>query len=446
VGLYKSFGQTPIDDFHWDIIFDEEFDYTDYNDFISNQSFWDIANNDDKGWDGSAIQVYTNRNNNINIDFPEAPNNGNLVLQAVNEPYSCPPDYVSIWHCNTQYYTGQPYNYTSAWIETKEGLDTQYGYIESRIKLPYGYGFWPAFWTFMGHIPSEDASNAAEIDIFEMLGHEPSTTMGTNMHLNYCPTNEPQNGCSTYPSYSEYICDGVPCFGQDVTINSYEDTYHIYAIEWTPTKIIWYVDGKVVRNYFNPGIVDPVRIILNFAMDYGYRPNSSTPFPADIYIDYVRVYQGIKDCDNLINSCEFDFSANENIIENAIIIGEGGCSNSIPEGTDVNLRASQFIEIKGDFYVPLGSSLYADANNECPSDLSIECTNIFNPCYYDFANYDNTTKKLIQLAGNGCTIAINPTMNHDILLQATDRIEVKSRTTINAVSGNDVKLRIASCQ
>ena len=89
-----------------------------------------------------------------------------------------------------------PYSYTSGYIESKEAFNTQYGYIEAQIQLPHDYGFWPAFWTFVGSgLPSN--SNAAEIDIFEMTGSDAKAPhiVGTNIHKDYCDCDN-------------YTCDG----------------------------------------------------------------------------------------------------------------------------------------------------------------------------------------------------------------------------------------------
>jgi hypothetical protein len=40
----------------------------------------------------------------------------------------------------------------------------------------------------------------------------------------------------------------------------------------------------------NPGVVDPVRTIINMALLTGNPPTVNTPFPSDVKVDYVRVY------------------------------------------------------------------------------------------------------------------------------------------------------------
>ncbi|MCO5269897.1 MAG: glycoside hydrolase family 16 protein [Brumimicrobium sp.] len=320
------FGQTPANDPHWELVWEDNFN-------TLNTNVWLVQNNFDHY--GGEPQVYTNRLHNVFVS------NGSLVLRVRKETYSCPTGSLNQWECARQFKTGRPYRYTSGWVETKQAYNTQYGYIESRIKLPYGYGFWPAFWTFVGDGVS--GSNAAEIDIFEMLGHSPSNEITTNIHLNY-------------PDGNIYFQKQTP------TNYDYNNTWHTYGIEWSPSKIIWYVDGSPIRLFPNHGIIDPVRIILNLAIEPDYLPNSSTPFPSDMLVDYVKVYDLKKDCSNDLNVCNYNFGTYDNKVKKSITIGNGSCTNSLNVGQNIFLRASEGVLINGDFTVPIGSELYIDVN------------------------------------------------------------------------------------
>lgn len=316
-----TFGQTPSNDPHWQLVWEDHFNTFDANKWLK----VDWAQHGEP-------QLYLA--NNITVS------NGNLVIKVNNNPTYCPPNPPTVWGacwpCANQWY-----NYTSGWVETKQAYNTQFGYIESRIKLPYGYGFFPAFWTFIGSGVS--GSNAAEIDIFEMLGHSPSNEITTNIHLNYS--------------------DGNIYFQKQTPTNyDYNNTWHTYGIEWSPSKIIWYVDGSPIRLFPNHGIIDPVRIILNLAIEPGYLPNSSTPFPSDMLVDYVKVYDLKNDCNTIINTCNYNFSTYDNKVKKEIIIGGSACVNSIPNNTNIYLRATDGVLINGDFTVPVGSELYIDVN------------------------------------------------------------------------------------
>jgi beta-glucanase (GH16 family) len=76
--------------------------------------------------------------------------------------------------------------------------------------------------------------------------------------------------------------------------------FHEYTIIWDSTKIQWYMDGNIyyqlnIKNNIN-GTEEfqlPFYMILNLAVGGnwpGY-PDQTTIFPAELKIDYVRVYQ-----------------------------------------------------------------------------------------------------------------------------------------------------------
>ncbi len=329
-----TFGQTPSNDPHWQLLWQDDFDSL-------NTEIWEIKNHNDHNSPTNCcgeLQIYTNRTDNVFI------NGGNLVLRAKNETYSCDSSSINQWECVRQYVTGQPYNYTSGWVETKNPYQVHYGFLEARIKLPYGNGFWPAFWTWTGN-PSYQ-----EIDIFEMVPGDEE----------YCHRNNSQKFIHTNNTTSSNVHTAAPCSICGYTncdqnplcncddpyaaysvsqINDYTQ-WHTYGIEWSPSRIIWYLDNYPVRYYHNAGITAPTNIILNFAIK-----GTGGSLPADILISSIKFYQLDKDCDDYINSTNYDFSTYNYFIKNFIKIGQGGGNNSISAGQNVILRASQYIEI-----------------------------------------------------------------------------------------------------
>ncbi len=240
--------------------------------------------------------------------------------------------------------------FTSGWMETKPSFYKKYGYIEAKIKAPYGYNFFPAFWTVVGE--GVNGVNASEIDIFELLPGDPLTStfypnnyniIKTNVHLNYPP---------------EYDVDR----GLDLALVDYRN-FNTYGVEWTPSRITWYINEIPVRSIDNPGVHDYVKVIINLALNPWNSNSSLTQLPSDMVVEFVKFYDYKKDCSTIINSCSYNFSNYDNRVKNEIKIGGQGCSNSILTNQNVILRASNGITIYGDFTVPLGAELYLDANN-----------------------------------------------------------------------------------
>ncbi len=326
-------GQVPVNDPHWNLIFREQFDSLDLD-------TWKVAHHFDHY---GEPQVYTHRPVNVYLE------KGKLVLQVRKESYRC--DDLRGNACNKS-----RYDYTSGWVETRTPA---FGFLEARIRIPHGYGFWPAFWTFVSAGPSE-RHNAAEIDIFEMLGTQPSHIMGTNLHIDYC-------GCNDNECHCEYLNDmrcpevnpEILCHGLDVLIPDYKDIYHTYAVEWTPSKIIWYVNGQMVRNSFNPGIVDPVRVIFNLAIAPWSLPDRTTPFPSSMYIDFLNIYQLQEVPPKVVLGCR---STDERGVEDDTLQ-----IDRIMVNENITFRATEEIEISGEFTVPLGAELYLDVNPSYPT-------------------------------------------------------------------------------
>lgn len=153
-----------------------------------------------------------------------------------------------------------------------------YGYFEARLKLPSGKGTWPAFWMMPHNYTSWPADG--EIDIMEEVGYDPTHVQSSIHCTNYYGGNS-KNG--------------------RYTLNTAQSQFHVYACEWTPDYLKFYVDGTLIFTYTNDGsgkntwpFNAPFYLKLNNAfggnwggaqgVDYSCLPN--------IYeIDYVRVFQ-----------------------------------------------------------------------------------------------------------------------------------------------------------
>lgn len=240
------------------------------------------------------------------------------------------------------------FEYSSGWVETLENM--KYGYIESRMKVPYGYDFFPAFWIFKHDDP--ESPNGSEIDIFEML---PSKT-GT-----------PEEPIVPFPlnyniQKTNVVLDGG--YNEDIQIDDYRE-YHTYGLEWSPSKIIWYFDDQIIRVLSNPGANAYTKTILNLALTpFKELQSENTTYPSSMEIDFVKWYKLKNDCNTIVNECLFPFASYTSTVKNSITIGGDGCINDQPLGSSLTLRATDFVEIKGDFNLFLGSELYIDVN-EC---------------------------------------------------------------------------------
>lgn len=162
--------------------------------------------------------------------------------------------------------------------------DWTYGRYDIRAKLPNTQGTWPAFWLLPSRGVYASGTVGGELDIMEMIGSEPNRVYGT-LHFG----NPPERA-----SNSHVLQDGA----------NYSDDFHIFALEWEPNEIRWYVDGDLfhtvtkwftsAKNAAYPAPFDQdFYLIVNAAVGgiWPGSPDETSIFPQRMYVDYVRVYQ-----------------------------------------------------------------------------------------------------------------------------------------------------------
>lgn len=216
------------------------------------------------GWGNNELESYTKRTQNVQIK------SGNLVITALKEDYADPKD-------------GVLRHYTSARMKTQGLFSQAYGRFEARIKIPAGQGMWPAFWMLGNDVSSVGWPKSGEIDIMENVGKESATVHGS-LH-----------GPSTAGPTSDLTATFSLPAGQN-----FADDFHLYAVEWKPSTIRFYVDTNLYATFTQvqwpaggAWVFDhPFFLILNVAVggDWPGPPENTTVFPQQMLVDYVRVY------------------------------------------------------------------------------------------------------------------------------------------------------------
>jgi len=228
----------------WDLIWSEEFNGTQLN---TQQWNYDIGTGN-WGWGNNELQYYTNQSANLSVI------NGMATFRALDQPFG-----------NSAY--------TSARIQSKNKFSVQYGKIEGRMKLPMGQGLWPAFWMLGQNIDEVSWPHCGEIDIMEHVNN--NTYVNGTVH---------------------WYQNGHQSSGNSITTDITE--FHVYGIEWNETAIKWFVDGILyktfnIQNNVHNAFHQPFFIILNVAVGglWPGSPDNTTIFPAEMMVDYIRVYQ-----------------------------------------------------------------------------------------------------------------------------------------------------------
>ncbi|MDP4552182.1 carbohydrate binding domain-containing protein [Alkalihalobacillus macyae] len=241
----------------WNLVWEDEF-----NGESINEDKWNFVQGGG-GYGNNEWQNYTNREKNARVE------DGSLVIEAHKEDFG-----------------GN--DYTSAKLTTQNKGDWTYGRYEIKAKLPKGQGMWPAIWMMPTDYELYSGWPATgEIDIMELLGHDPDTVHGT---LHY---GKPWK--NTGESY-------------DLPVGDFSDEFHTFTLDWEPGEFRWYVDGILYAKqndwftkneneaaaYTYPAPFDRNFFLqLNLAVGGnwpGY-PDESTNFPNQMLVDYVKVYE-----------------------------------------------------------------------------------------------------------------------------------------------------------
>jgi len=244
------------------LVWSDEFDV----DGAPNPQNWDFEIGDGTaqgipGWGNNELQYYTDRPENVKVE------NGVLVITAREESF-------------------QGSNYTSARLVTKGLFQRKYGRFEARIKVPYGKGYWPAFWMLGDDSNGDSWPQVGEIDIMEYLGDEPSTVFGTIHGPEF-------SGAESISK--EYILQN----------DRFDTDFHVFGIEWSPNRINWYMDDVLYLSLTPEDVEEETDgqgewvfddrsfyMILNIAIGGNLpgNPTAETVFPQSMVVDYVRVY------------------------------------------------------------------------------------------------------------------------------------------------------------
>jgi beta-glucanase (GH16 family) len=227
--------------------------------FSADQSSWNT-------WYGGAF--------NNELQLYQAPNlsvtGGNLIINAKKETVMGPTTPFDA--------TQKTFNYTSGRIESKTNFSASTSSptvrMMARIKLPSGYGMWPAFWSYGDPWPTQ-----GEIDILEARGQE-DFKYQTNYFYGKTANRNLVRGAEGFVT-------------TDVSLQT---CYHVYEMIWSQNSLEFYFDGVLVKT--NSGSYVPSlfgkteKIALNLAVGGLFFSNLNPALiqTGTMYVDWVKVF------------------------------------------------------------------------------------------------------------------------------------------------------------
>jgi beta-glucanase (GH16 family) len=238
------------------------------------------------------------------FDAPElSPKNWNVLLRELskhNELQYYLPDETYIENgclrLRSQKRDYGSQHYTSGRVDTSGKFAPVYGRFEIRGRLPGGKGLWPAYWLYpqnrdwpmeqlMARAVAEGRERQipeerpwyTEMDIMEFLGHEPNVLYATFHYHTF--EGEKKSTSGTLKGDVDFTKD-----------------FHLYAFEWDPDEMRWFIDGKQIFATKTAVPHTPHYLIINTAVGGKWpgEPDEKTLFPQYHDIDYVRVYQRLE--------------------------------------------------------------------------------------------------------------------------------------------------------
>ncbi|QDU87970.1 Beta-glucanase precursor [Pirellulimonas nuda] len=233
----------------WDLVWEDDF-----NSFDPNR------------WQAVTSYAPTNNSRHAYLPSQVSIDSGDLVITSENIPAGSLP-------------------YRSGLVRTV--ASQQFGRWEVRAKLPVTTGMWPAIWL----LPDTSAHpwpSGGEIDIMENRGNQPTRTSSA-FHYG---TSQPYRHDFVYDEQQTPTLAGA--------LVRYDQGYHTYAVDWTPTYLRFYVDGVNYYTVYDEDVggflsqnAKPMQLILNTAVggDFLPNPNASTVWPQQFRIDSVRVFE-----------------------------------------------------------------------------------------------------------------------------------------------------------
>lgn len=227
------------------------------------------------GWGGGEQEYHTDRPENAFV------RNGQLTIRARRENY-------------------EGFAYTSARMHTKGRFEKTYGRFEIRARLPVVRGIHCGVALFPANNAYGVWAASGEIDVMEAIGSKPKQVLGTIHFGSTAPHNTHESAIYELPHGD---------IGDD----------HIYALEWEPGTLRWYVDAHLYSkrtswwscskttekglgdlpagphecNAFPAPFDKPFYFFLCVAVGshLGGSPIADETFPADMVIDHVRIYE-----------------------------------------------------------------------------------------------------------------------------------------------------------
>jgi len=162
-------------------------------------------------------------------------------------------------------------------------FQNSYGYYEAKIKFPVVRGTWGAFWlmgTTVGKV-GNGGIDGTEIDIIESINNQKGEY---NAALHW----------DGYGNNHKSVVSDI----KNRPVDIYDGKFHVFALDWTSSEYVFYVDGKEFwrvdggEKFKNVGINQQPNYIKLSVESAAWAGDIPKDFMgSEMLVDYVRVYR-----------------------------------------------------------------------------------------------------------------------------------------------------------
>lgn len=252
------------------LVWSDEFDDTTGANVQPNPAVW-TYDTGGGGWGNSELETYCGWNASVSPCSSTSPN-----VYVGTDGYL---------HIVAQQLS--PGVYTSARLKTQGLFSFQNGRLEVRAQIPEEQGLWPAIWLLGNNIATVNWPACGEQDVME--------------HVNAATTPDWIAGSIHGTGFTGANLGTTYHFGSGDSASA----WHTYGMKWSKGSVSYYVDNPsapyatYTTSSINglSGSVWPFDaganfILINMAVGGTWpgSPNTGTVFPAQMLVDYVRIY------------------------------------------------------------------------------------------------------------------------------------------------------------
>lgn len=182
---------------------------------------------------------------------------------------------------NNKNHDGDPYDYSTGAVRSKDFFEQKFGRFEARCKMPTQPGWWVAFWLMSPSVGDvgNDGRDGTEIDIMEGFGWT------ENIH---------------HTLHWDGYGDAHQAQGFDLDWPGLFEGYHTFALEWTTDEYVFFIDSVETWRTTAGGVsqVEAYVKLTGELSTESWATNqwwSNDPtravWPDSFLVDWVRVYK-----------------------------------------------------------------------------------------------------------------------------------------------------------